>query len=124
MNLLRAASLISLLSLASRITGLIREMLIAQMFGAGAWNDAYVAAFRIPNMLRRLFGEGAFSAAFVPILAAARERDGDVATRALIDAVATVLFLGVAADVRRGCARCAGDRLGARVGLSNSMAPS
>ncbi len=92
MNLLRAASVVSLLSLASRITGLVREMLIAQMFGAGAWNDAYVAAFRIPNMLRRLFGEGAFSAAFVPILAAARERDGDVATGALIDAVATVLF--------------------------------
>jgi len=92
MNLLRAASLISLLSLASRITGLIREILIAQMFGAGAWNDAYVAAFRIPNMLRRLFGEGAFSAAFVPILAAARERDGDIATASLIDAVATVLF--------------------------------
>ncbi|MDP9043184.1 MAG: murein biosynthesis integral membrane protein MurJ [Pseudomonadota bacterium] len=92
MNLLRAASLISLLSLASRITGLVREILIAQLFGAGAWNDAYVAAFRIPNMLRRLFGEGAFSAAFVPILAAARERDGDAATRVLIDAVATVLF--------------------------------
>ena len=92
MNLLRAASLISLLSLASRITGLFREMLIAQMFGAGAWNDAYVAAFRIPNMLRRLFGEGAFSLAFVPILAASRERDGDDATQALIDAVATVLF--------------------------------
>jgi putative peptidoglycan lipid II flippase len=92
MNLLRAASLVSLLSLASRITGLVREMLIAQMFGAGAWNDAYVAAFRIPNMLRRLFGEGAFSLAFVPILAAARERDGDAVTRELIDAVATVLF--------------------------------
>jgi putative peptidoglycan lipid II flippase len=92
MNLLRAASTISLLSLASRVTGLVREILIAQLFGAGAWNDAYVAAFRIPNMLRRLFGEGAFSLAFVPILAASRERDGDVATRALIDAVATVLF--------------------------------
>ena len=92
MNLLRAASLISALSLASRITGLVREMLIAQMFGAGAWTDAYLAAFRIPNMLRRLFGEGAFSLAFVPILAASRERDGDVVTRELIDAVATVLF--------------------------------
>jgi putative peptidoglycan lipid II flippase len=92
MNLLRAASTISLLSLASRITGLVREILIAQMFGAGAWNDAYVAAFRIPNMLRRLFGEGAFSLAFVPILAGTRERDGDDATRSLIDAVATVLF--------------------------------
>jgi putative peptidoglycan lipid II flippase len=92
MNLLRAASTVSLLSLASRITGLMREILIAQMFGAGAWNDAYQAAFRIPNMLRRLFGEGAFSAAFVPLLAASRETDGDAATHRLVDAVATVLF--------------------------------
>src|ERR1700712_1910578 len=92
MNLLRAASVISLLSLASRITGLFREILIAQLFGAGAWSDAYQAAFRIPNMLRRLFGEGAFSAAFVPILAGTRATDGDVATKRLIDAVATVLF--------------------------------
>ncbi|MBS0446863.1 MAG: murein biosynthesis integral membrane protein MurJ [Proteobacteria bacterium] len=92
MNLLRAASTVSLLSLASRITGLVREVLIAQLFGAGAWNDAYQAAFRIPNMLRRLFGEGAFSAAFVPLLAASRATDGDAATHRLIDAVATVLF--------------------------------
>ena len=92
MNLLRAASTISLLSLASRITGLARDVLIAQIFGAGAWNDAYLAAFRIPNMLRRLFGEGAFSVAFVPILAESRAREGEQVARELIDAVATVLF--------------------------------
>lgn len=92
MNLLRAASTISLLSLASRITGLVREILIAQLFGAGAATDAYQAAFRIPNMLRRLFGEGAFSAAFVPLLASSRTLDGDAVTKKLIDAVATVLF--------------------------------
>ena len=92
MNLLRAASTISLLTLASRVTGLASNIIIASSFGAGAWNDAYVAAFRIPNMLRRLFGEGAFSQAFVPILATSRSRDGDEVTRKLIDAVATVLF--------------------------------
>jgi putative peptidoglycan lipid II flippase len=92
MNLLRAASIVSLLTLASRITGLAREVMVASMFGAGALTDAYNVAFRIPNLLRRLFGEGAFSQAFVPILASTRTREGDHATRALIDSVATVLF--------------------------------
>ncbi len=91
MNLLKAASTVSVLTLASRITGLVRDSLIAAMFGAGAANDAFQVAFRIPNLLRRLFAEGAFSQAFVPTLAATRANDGDDATKALIDAVATVL---------------------------------
>lgn len=92
MNLLRAASTISLLTLVSRISGLARDVIVAQAFGASAWMDAFNVAFRIPNFLRRLFGEGAFSQAFVPILAETRARDGEEVTRALIDAVATVLF--------------------------------
>ncbi|MFZ2986382.1 murein biosynthesis integral membrane protein MurJ [Ideonella sp.] len=92
MNLLKAASTVSLWTLLSRISGLVRDQLIAASFGASALTDAFNVAFRIPNLLRRLFGEGAFSAAFVPILAASRERDGDVATRSLISAVATILF--------------------------------
>lgn len=92
MNLLRAASTVSLLTLASRVTGLGRELVMAAMFGAGAWTDAFQAAFRIPNMLRRLFAEGAFSQAFVPLLGNTRARDGDEATKALVSAVATVLF--------------------------------
>jgi putative peptidoglycan lipid II flippase len=91
MNLLKAASTISLLTLASRVTGLVREQLIAATFGASAATDAFNVAFRIPNLLRRLFAEGAFSQAFVPILAASREQDGDEATHRLVDAVATVL---------------------------------
>ena len=91
MNLLKAASTVSLLTLASRVTGLVREQLIAATFGASAATDAFNVAFRIPNLLRRLFAEGAFSQAFVPILAASRERDGDEATHRLVDAVATVL---------------------------------
>ena len=91
MNLLKAASTVSLLTLASRVTGLVREQLIAAAFGASAATDAFNVAFRIPNLLRRLFAEGAFSQAFVPILADTRERNGDEATHRLIDAVASVL---------------------------------
>jgi putative peptidoglycan lipid II flippase len=91
MNLLKAASTVSLLTLASRITGLARDQLIAAAFGASALTDAFNVAFRIPNLFRRLFAEGAFSQAFVPMLARTREAEGDEATRALIDAVATVL---------------------------------
>jgi len=92
MNLLRAASTISLFTLASRITGLLQVMVVSALFGAGASFDAFNVAFRIPNLLRRLFGEGAFTQAFVPTLARARAADGDEATQRLIDAVATMLF--------------------------------
>ncbi|MEY2684733.1 MAG: murein biosynthesis integral rane protein MurJ [Pseudomonadota bacterium] len=91
MTLFKSASLVSLLTLASRITGLVRELLIAATFGASAQTDAFNVAFRIPNLLRRLFAEGAFSQAFVPVLAASRTTDGDEATKVLIDQVATVL---------------------------------
>ncbi len=91
MNLLKSASTVSLLTLASRVTGLVREQLVAATFGASAATDAFNVAFRIPNLFRRLFAEGAFSQAFVPVLAATREAEGDAATRSLIDAVATVL---------------------------------
>jgi len=90
-NLFKAASTVSLLTLVSRVTGLVREQLIAATFGASAATDAFNVAFRLPNLFRRLFAEGAFSQAFVPILAATREREGDAATRLLVDAVATVL---------------------------------
>ncbi|WP_180682442.1 murein biosynthesis integral membrane protein MurJ [Tepidicella baoligensis] len=91
MSLFKSASIVSLLTLASRITGLMRELLIAATFGASALTDAFNVAFRIPNLLRRLFAEGAFSQAFVPVLTASREKDGEAATRVLIDQVATVL---------------------------------
>ena len=91
MNLLKAASTVSLLTLLSRVTGLVRETLVAAYFGANAATDAYNVAFRIPNLFRRLFAEGAFSQAFVPLLAATRVREGDAATHRLVDAVATVL---------------------------------
>jgi putative peptidoglycan lipid II flippase len=90
-SLFKSASLVSLLTLASRITGLVRELLMAATFGASALTDAFNVAFRIPNLLRRLFAEGAFSQAFVPVLAATREKEGDEATRELVNQIATVL---------------------------------
>lgn len=91
MNLLRAAGTVSALTLLSRVTGLLREQMVAVLFGASGLTDAFMVAFRIPNMLRRLFAEGAFSQAFVPALAAERTAAGEAATKTLIDATATVL---------------------------------
>jgi len=79
------------MTLASRITGLVRELLVAAFFGASATTDAFNVAFRLPNLLRRLFAEGAFSQAFVPVLAATRETDGLAATHRLVSHIATVL---------------------------------
>ena len=90
-SLLKSASTVSLLTLASRITGLVRELLVASTFGASALTDAFNVAFRIPNLFRRLFAEGAFSQAFVPVLAASKAQHGDDATRQLINHVATLL---------------------------------
>jgi putative peptidoglycan lipid II flippase len=94
-SLIKSVSTVSLLTLASRVTGLARELLMASTFGASALTDAFQVAFRIPNLLRRLFAEGAFSQAFVPVLAAAREREGEAATRVLIDRVASLLSLAL-----------------------------
>ncbi len=91
MSLFKAASTVSLLTLVSRITGLIRELLIASAFGASAMTDAFNVAFRIPNLFRRLFAEGAFSQAFVPVLAASKAQNGEEETKLLIDRVATLL---------------------------------
>ena len=90
-SLFKSASIVSGLTLVSRITGLMRELLIASTFGASALTDAFNVAFRIPNLFRRLFAEGAFSQAFVPVLAASRQQHGDEATQVLIHQVATLL---------------------------------
>ncbi len=105
-SLIKSASIVSLFTLVSRITGLVRELLIASTFGASALTDAFNVAFRIPNLFRRFFGEGAFSQAFVPVLAATKAQQGEAVTKVLIDDAATVLtwallgisILGVAAS--------------------------
>lgn len=91
MSLLRSAATVSSFTLFSRITGLIRDVLIASSFGAGPLTDAFWVAFRIPNLLRRLFAEGAFSQAFVPILGQVRNTRSHDEVRVLLDRVALLL---------------------------------
>jgi putative peptidoglycan lipid II flippase len=67
-GLLRSASLVSANTLLSRILGFVRDMVVAQIFGATGGLDAFLVAFKLPNFMRRLFAEGAFSQAFVPVL--------------------------------------------------------
>ncbi len=71
----------------SRILGFVRDMIIARYFGATAGADAFLVAFKIPNFFRRLFAEGAFSQAFVPILSEVKEKRGKAAVKHLIDAL-------------------------------------
>ncbi len=91
MNLLKALSTVSGMTLLSRITGLARESLKATAFGAGVQMDAFEAAFRLPNILRRLFAEGALAQAFVPIFAEYRRQRGDAETTALLGRVGSLL---------------------------------
>ncbi|MBV8635596.1 MAG: murein biosynthesis integral membrane protein MurJ, partial [Burkholderiaceae bacterium] len=91
MNLHKTLAAISGMTMVSRVTGLLRDTLIARAFGASADTDAYYIAFRIPNLLRRLSAEGAFSQAFVPILAEYKAQKGLEATRGMVDHVTTVL---------------------------------
>jgi putative peptidoglycan lipid II flippase len=92
MNLLKVLATVSSLTLLSRVTGLIRDLLVARFFGASAATDAFFLAFSLPNLLRRLFAEGAFSQAFVPILGEYKNTRGEEQTRILVDDVATLLF--------------------------------
>lgn len=71
----------------SRVLGFVRDVIIARYFGAGTGADAFFVAFKIPNFFRRLFAEGAFSQAFVPVLAEARERRGHDAVKLLVNAI-------------------------------------
>lgn len=91
MNLLKALATISGLTLVSRILAFIRDVLIARVFGAGMATDAFFVAFRLPNLLRRLFAEGAFSQAFVPILGEYKNRRGHDETQLMVNHVTTLL---------------------------------
>jgi putative peptidoglycan lipid II flippase len=82
---------VSIFTFASRILGLARDMVMAAMFGAGPLMDAFSVAFRIPNLARRLFGEGALTAAFLPIFVREHEREGAHAANDLVTAAALCL---------------------------------
>lgn len=88
---LRATSLVSLMTFCSRMFGFVRDMLMAQIFGAQAGMDAFYLAFRIPNFMRRLFAEGAFSQAFVPVLAEYQQKQDFEAVRQFLARVSGCL---------------------------------
>ncbi|WP_461482070.1 murein biosynthesis integral membrane protein MurJ [Porticoccus sp.] len=90
-GLLRSSGVVGSMTMLSRILGLIRDMVFARVIGADALADAFFVAFKIPNFFRRLFAEGAFSQAFVPVLAEYREKGSQAAVKALLDSVAGVL---------------------------------
>ena len=90
------------MTLVSRILGFARDAIIARAFGAGMATDAFFVAFKLPNLLRRIFAEGAFSQAFVPVLAEYKEKQGEDAARALLANVAGVLTLALAAVTALG----------------------
>ena len=102
MNLLRALATVSSLTTVSRVLGYARDFVIARAFGAGLYTDAFFVAFRIPNLLRRLFAEGAFSQAFVPVLAEQKNKGTPEETRRLVDGVGTLLFLALVAAALLG----------------------
>lgn len=95
MNLLRSLATVSAMTLLSRILGFVRDFVIARAFGAGIVTDAFFVAFKLPNLLRRMFAEGAFSQAFVPILGEYRNQRTPEDTRSLVDHVATLLSLAL-----------------------------
>ena len=97
MNLLKSLAAVSSMTLLSRILGFVRDTVIARAFGAGLYTDAFFVAFKIPNLLRRLFAEGAFSQAFVPILAEYKNRHGQASTKSLVDQVGSALTLALVA---------------------------
>ncbi|GAA4020059.1 murein biosynthesis integral membrane protein MurJ [Sphingomonas swuensis] len=93
MNLLKATGTIGGLTMVSRILGFAREMLMARIMGATAATDAFLLAFRLPNTFRRLFGEGAFSAGFVPLYAQRLQgEDGEAEARKFSEEVLAVFL--------------------------------
>lgn len=80
----------------SRVLGFARDALVARIFGAGVATDAFFVAFKLPNLLRRIFAEGAFSQAFVPILAEYKSQQGEEATRTFVAYVSGMLTLVLA----------------------------
>ncbi|MDW2741229.1 murein biosynthesis integral membrane protein MurJ [Atlantibacter subterraneus] len=96
MNLLKSLAAVSSMTMFSRVLGFARDAIVARVFGAGMATDAFFVAFKLPNLLRRIFAEGAFSQAFVPILAEYKSKQGEEATRLFISYVSGLLTLALA----------------------------
>ncbi len=101
MTLIRSIATVGSLTLASRVLGFVRDILIASFLGAGLVSDAFFVAFKVPNFFRRLFAEGAFNAAFVPMFSGLMTTDGREAARAFageaLAVMVVVLFVFVTA---------------------------
>ncbi|HIF18442.1 MAG TPA: murein biosynthesis integral membrane protein MurJ [Cycloclasticus sp.] len=95
-SLIKSTAIVGSMTMISRVLGFIRDIVIARFFGAGEGTDAFFVAFKIPNFMRRLFAEGAFSQAFVPVLSEYKENQSTEALKELIEktagTLATVLF--------------------------------
>ena len=87
-GLLRSRAVVGVMTMLSRVLGLIRDVVVASYFGASSSADAFFVAFKIPNFLRRLFAEGAFAQAFVPVLSEYRSQIDFNAVQHLVNAVA------------------------------------
>lgn len=92
-NLFRSVRIISVCTFLSRILGLARDMICASIFGTSMVWDAFTVAFKIPNLFRRLFGEGALSAAFIPIFTEQLEKRGKEEALVFFNIVATALII-------------------------------
>ena len=92
-KLLKSTFVIGFMTSISRVFGLIRDVVIGSLFGPGLGVDVFIVSFRIPNFLRRLFAEGGFSQAFVPVLSEYKEKRGDEDVQKLIDQTSATLGL-------------------------------
>ena len=99
MRLLKSTAIIGSLTLVSRLLGLVRDVLIARFLGAGLVSDAFFTAFKLPNVFRRMFAEGAFNAAFVPLYARRIEEEGEAAADEFAKEAMAALFVMVAGIV-------------------------
>ncbi len=133
-SLLRSAGSISLATAMSRVLGLVREQVQSYYFGAGFVTDAFLAAFRIPNLLRDLFAEGALSSAFVPTFTAVKEREGQEAAwrlanrlftmlAAILTMVSLAIFLFAPWIMRVYAAGFTPEKLGLAVTMTRILAP-
>ena len=90
-KLIKSGMIVSAMTLVSRVMGLVRDVVIANLLGAGVAADVFFFANRIPNFLRRLFAEGAFNQAFVPVMTEYKKNGDEQAVRELLAAVAGTL---------------------------------
>ena len=103
-RLFKSTVVVGSMTLISRILGFVRDMLIARFFGVDSATDAFFVAFKIPNFLRRLFAEGAFAHAFVPVLSDYKEQGSNAALKLFIDKTAgTLSVCSIVDDCGRYC---------------------